>query len=141
MDGGGEDTAYPARSLRMDVEAAGETDAQRLESSSRVDTIIDDIVNVRRDPPERPPVVRALPPAPADFLAAIDGWIDVIYEPTDIIMRRSLEPPASRPVPVRYQQDAPEDPWIPSPPRSPPQAGTREDPLRKALLIMSRLLR
>ena len=106
-DGWGDtDTVYPARSLRMDVEAAGETDAQRLESWSRVDSIIDDIVNIRLDTPERPPVIRGLPPVHAHFLAAVDGWIDVVYERTDIIMRRSLEQPPNRPVPVRYQREA-----------------------------------
>ena len=118
----------------MDVEAAGETDAQRLDFLSRVDSIIDDIVNLRLDTPERPPVILGLPPVHAHFLAAVDGWIDVVYERTDIIMRRSLEQPPNRPVPVRYQHEADaEDPWIPSLPRSPPQVGTREDPFEEGL--------
>ena len=129
MDGWGDEyTVYPARSLRIDAEAAGETNTQHLDSLGRVDSVIDDIVNLRLESRERPLTIGPLPPEPADFLAAIDGWIDVVQEPIDIIMRRSLEPPVSHPVSVRYQSAASEDPWVRSPPRSPRQAAAREDP-------------
>ena len=40
-------TVYPARSLRIDAEAAGDTDTQRLDILGRVDSLIDDVVNLR----------------------------------------------------------------------------------------------
>ena len=126
--------ARATRSLYQDALATGNFDGAQLAVLAEMDRLIDGVVNCRiADPSVDPsgcleprPQMSALPPVvdDEDFTASLEGWVDVVYNPTEVAMRRTLEPMPRNPAATQWPQQR--SPLAPAPAmhRCPPPSST-----------------